>query len=194
MSGSERVVAVEENTGIDEVEAEEEEEEEEETIDQELRSLYDDTETMIARYTKQEQRVRDKKELFDAADIYRLISSDLLPLIRDVIAASGAAITNVAQMAIDLSSDEEGTSEEEEEQIDEETLQVYSTLLANHGAFSQLLETPGMDPQAKAGIASLLELNSSSLKIFDDQFGDGIKQALAAKMKEHEQNAVQRSN
>lgn len=145
------------------------------TVEEEFRALWGDSQGMQKRFMKLAAQAEEEKDN-SSAKILRAIGGDLMPLIMDVIAASGSAFEEVGAAAA-----EEGGSGIE--LTEEELVQIYVTLASNERAFSQLVEV-AQDDKAKEGLQQLVQLNQSVLSMLRDNFGDELVDAANAKLKE----------
>lgn len=169
------------------VEEKETQTEEDLSIDDELRLLYDQSQDMVSRFNKHADRLLEKKgdaaSKADVAELYRVLVRDVVSLMSDVIAATGASFTEVVDMY-----DSGNDDNEDDDTIDDETLQIYSTLQANVNACKNLLSSAAMPESGKETFNSLLTMNLTALKSFDDQFGESIKQAFDETLKQAQAN------
>lgn len=166
-------------------------EETEPTTDDVLRALHKQTESISERYATHVNRLLEKKEeqatKEDIAELYQSVKSDQLSLLADFIAETAAGFSDIAVLLAE-SDDEEEDDSEDSEAMDENTIEVYSTLQANLNAFEGLMQTTGVLPQAKEAFGSLVELNRKAMKVFEDEFGEEIKQAFAETLKQAQES------
>jgi hypothetical protein len=163
-------------TGSDVDEGDESQDQEEElTIEEEFRTLWGDAQTMQARFMKLAAQADEEKDP-TSAKILRSIGGDLMPLISDVIAASGSAFEEVGEVADEAHSGGVDLT-------DDELVQIYVTLASNERAFSQLIDMT-QDENAKAGLQQLLGLNQSALSMLKENFGEDLVNAAQDKLQE----------
>ena len=150
---------------------------EEVSIGDEFRGLYNDTNKIKDRWLRLAKTKEEEKDEV-SAKLLRLIAGDVMPLISDMIAASGAGFEEM----------EEAMADNEEAQqngglTDEEVAQIYVTLLSNEAAFKQLVDQAG-DENVKSGLQQLVDLNLTTMGMLRDTFGDEIAQVAADQIKE----------
>jgi len=155
----------------------------------ELGELLQQTADMRSRYALIARRTRESEEPVkqaDIADLYEALSGDALSMVSDLILASNAALFDLLE---EINSDD-GEGEEggdDDDVIDEDTIQIYSTLKKNAATYMALVESPGLSEEAIQGFQQLIELNHSSMKIFQDQFGEEIEKAYEETVKQAEE-------
>jgi hypothetical protein len=167
-------------------EVESEEEEEQQSVDEEFRDLQKHTEDLALRLNKvattleaQGTKPATKK---DIAQLYRFMSGDVVNCIRDLVAASGAAFIDVFDIIDSGDGDEDGEGSDEEDNTPSDTdIQVYTTLLANIEAFTNLSKTAGLPETQKNAFEQMIQLNRGNLEHFHEGFGEEVMKEAAAK-------------
>jgi len=173
---------------VEEVPQTPEEGEEEGGMHEELGELLQQTTDMGNRYALIARRTRESEEPVkqgDIADLYEALSGDVLSLVADLILANNAALFDLLN---EINSEEGGGGDDDDDDvIDEDTIQIYSTLKKNAATYIALVESPGLSEEAIKGFQQLIELNLSSMKIFQDQFGEEIEKAYEETVKQAEE-------
>lgn len=143
-------------------------------VETEFRELYDASEGLrekMLRLAKTKQEEGNASE----ANILRVIAGDVLPLLSDLIATTGGAITELEESA--------GPSAPVEGLDEDDATQIYTTILSNT-AFLRNLRSSAGDPQLVDGLNKLLALNDASLQLIRDTFGDEIHEAAQSVLAE----------
>ena len=165
------------------------EEEDEGGMHEELGELLQQTTDMSSRYALIARRTRESEEPVkqsDIADLYEVVSGDVLALVSDLILANNAALFDLLNEINSEDGDGDG-GDDDDDVIDEDTIQIYSTLKKNAATYLALVESPGLSEEAIQGFQQLIELNHSSMKIFQDQFGEEIEKAYEETVKQAEE-------
>lgn len=148
------------------------------SIEEDFRGLWGESQSMQKKFMKLAAQSEEEKDAV-SAKILRAIGGDLIPLIAEIIAASGSAFEEVsAAAAASEYSDEEGAN-----LTDDELVQIYVTIASNEKAFSQLIDMT-QDENAKKGLQNLVELNRSAINMLHENFGDDLVEAANEKLKE----------
>ena len=151
-------------------------EDDELTIEEEFRGLYADVNKIKDRWmrlAKQKEEEKDKA----SAQLLRLIAGDIIPIIADVIAASGGAFDEVSGMISDAS----GLGEDGANLTEDEAVQIYVTLMSNVDAFKRMVDT-APDANVKAALSHLVGLNESTMTMLRDTFGDELQDNATQQM------------
>lgn len=142
------------------------EEEDDIGVGEEFRSLYSDAQSVESRWKRLAVSKQEEGDMV-SANIIRLIAGDLLPLISDVIAASGAALEDLEEAQAEAAGEGGGLDEDE-------AAMVYAALLSNTRAFQQLAAgTP--DENAKAQLSKMIGVNQSAMEIIKNVYGEEIE-------------------
>lgn len=168
------------NEGIDpDAEGEEEGEENEEvSLDEELEALHSSIEDAQVRFGKQATQLRasgktpaSKKDL---AELYETLSGDLLESIKDLVGAVASGFQELA-----MEEEEEEGSEEQDDTPDEQTIQVYTTVLLNVELYKRLEQDTALPESHRESFAGMRRINEDSLKVFEEQYDPAVLQKLA---------------
>ena len=164
--------------GVDPEEEEETEEEGEEvSLEEELEGLHASLSDMQERFGKHATKLRASGKTpaskADLAELYENISGDLLESMMDVIGA-------VASGFQELGSEEEEEGEEGDgEAPDDNTIQVYTTVLLNVELYKKLESDTSVPEQMQQSFASMRQINEDSLKVFESTYDPELLKKLA---------------
>jgi hypothetical protein len=147
------------------------------SIEEEFRGLYADVNKIKERWlrlAKQKEEEKDKS----AAQILRLVAGDIIPIISDLIAASGGAFEEMGGMVSEAAGLSEGPNITEDEAV-----QIYVTLLSNVEAFKRI-EATASDSDVKTAFSNLRELTESTMTMLQDTFGDEFVELAVSQLQE----------
>lgn len=156
----------------------EEEEEETISIEDEFRELLSSSEEIQQRVKVIASQMSAKKEVTgeDLTTLYGFLEGDVLSLIRDLVQATGAGLND----AMEYLSEEDADEEEEGDDLDEATIQIYATLQANTAAFHNLAELDTISKEQKEGISQMLAMNANTMGMIRENVGEEVAQRAAA--------------
>lgn len=150
------------------------------TIDEEFRGLYSDIGKIKDRWLVTAKKKEAEGDTV-SAQILRMVAGDIIPIITDLIATSGGAFDEMSAFMEEQTDAAEGSSLTEEEAV-----QVYVTLMSNIQAFTRLKESAS-ETSAKEAFDTLIALNTTTMTMLRDNFGDEIAEAAAEQVKEAEE-------
>lgn len=159
------------------VELEEEESEEEVSLEEELEGLHLSVSEMKDRFGKHASKLRASGKTpaskADLAELYENLSGDLLESMMDLIGA-------VASGFQELGSEEEEEGEEgDEEGPDDNTIQVYTTVLLNVELYKKLESDESVPEVMRQSFAGMRQINEDSLKVFESTYDSEVLKKLA---------------
>lgn len=180
------------NRQAEEAEESDEEEEEDESLDlddddlsieEEFRGLYSDIGRIKERWLRMAKQKEEEKDS-TSAQLLRLIAGDIIPIITDVIAASGGGFSEMLELVSDAASAEGATGLSEED-----ATQVYATLMSNTIAFQKLREE-AKESEAKQALSHLIALNEDTMAVLRDEYGEELAEAAKDQLQQAAQVAA----
>jgi len=158
------------------------EEEEVASTDDVLKELHSQATEISNRYRKHVTRLLQTKDepatKGDIAELYRAMASDVVYVLGESIAENAAAFRDFGEILEDL-----GDSDGGDDELTEETIQLYTTLKTNINAFEQLVSSPIPDNQKEA-FSHMLAMNNDAVKNLEEQYGDELKEAFEETLKQ----------
>jgi hypothetical protein len=153
-----------------------EEGEEDVTLEEELEALHESAEGMQERFGKIASKLRASGKTpaskADLAELYETLSGEVLDLLKDLVGATASGFDQ------EEDEDEEG-DEGEKEVPDDNTVQVYTTLIMNSQLFKTLQEDAKFSAEQRASFTHMVQINEDSLRIFEEQYDVAVLQKLA---------------
>lgn len=140
------------------------------SVEEEFRTLYEGVEDIMKRVNAYAKKLQNSGSepvtKADLAQLYLTLSGDVLSLMKDHVAADGAAFNDLFEI-VDTGDDDD--SEEDEESSDD-AFKVFATLKQNIAVFTQMMSAPGVTAEAKQGLENQVQLNTEALNVISSQY------------------------
>jgi hypothetical protein len=159
----------------------EEEEGEEVSLEEELGNLQTGVEDIQERFRNTASNLRSASRTpaskAELATFYEDMAGDLLELLKDALGAVSAGFQELG----DEEEDEEGEGEEESDEPDDNTVQVYTTVVMNAELFKTMAADTQFSEAHRQSFEHMQRLNEDSIQIFEEQYDAGKLRELAQK-------------
>jgi hypothetical protein len=148
---------------------EDDEDDDEMSVADEFRTLYVDTKKLTEKWIRL-AKMRAEEGDTVSAGIYRQLAGDLLPLMEDSLAATGAAFEELEAATAEAAGGEGMDGDD--------AVVVYSALYASELAFKQLADA-SFDADAKEKLTRLAVLNAKAMEVLQENYEDIAEESLA---------------
>jgi len=162
------------------------------SIEEEFRELLGSSAEIRERVQKISAQVSSKQTVTgeDLAILYGFLEGDVLSLVYDLVQATGAGLNDAIQYLEEEGEGDEGGSDEEDDEPDDVTIQVYATLQANAAAFQNLATLDAIPKDQKEGLAQMLQMNRDTMSMIRENVGEEVAERAAAWIQAAQQQVV----
>jgi hypothetical protein len=177
-----------------------EEETELSSIDEEFdgyaANLEEMKETLRKRATKLRASGKTPASKEDLAALYDLLVGEVLDLFGDVTKSTGETLSQLVEFTEDVAGeededeDDEENTEEDSPEIGDDTVQVYTTLLANAEAMRKIGAVEALPPEYKTTCEGLVKMNEAAMALLEGEFSPEVLRDRAKKLMEQAASAV----
>lgn len=163
------------NEGTDPDE-EDEEGGEDVTLEEELEALHESAEGMQERFGKIATKLRASGKTpaskADLAELYETLSGEVLDLLKDLVGATASGFDQEEE-------EEDDEDEEGKEVADDNTVQVYTSLIMNAQLFKTMQDDTSFTAERRASFTHMVQINEDCLRIFEEQYDVAVLQKMA---------------